>query len=153
MPDPELFLFDSNGLGVLSNDDTTPGNTQSCLPAAFAQVNPCPSTRGSLGPLTSGIYYLAITRAENSPLSSGGFIFSPVLTTDVVGPDLTMGGANPIIGWDGGVNTSPDFDLTQFNIVIVDLPEPALGPLTAAVALAFLLLCRKSRIASQASRP
>jgi hypothetical protein len=152
VPDPELFLFDANGLGVLANDDTTPANTQSCLPASSSQVNPCPSSRGGLGPLTSGIYYLAITRAENSPLSNSGYIFSPVLSTDVVGPDLTMGGAAPITGWDGGVNTSPNFDLTQFDIAIVDLPEPDLGPLTVAAGLALVIFCRKSRSASQANK-
>jgi hypothetical protein len=153
VPDPELFLFNANGLGVLANDDTTPANTQSCLPAPDPQANPCPSSRGSLGPLTSGIYYLAITRSANSPLSNSGYIFSPVLSTDVVGPDLTMGGADPIAGWDGGVNTSPNFDLTQFHIVIVDLPEPDLGPLTVAAALALVIFCRKSRSVSQANKP
>jgi hypothetical protein len=153
VPDPELFLFDSNGLGVLANDDTTPSNTQSCLPAPTPQVNPCPLLRGNLGPVTSGIYYLAITRSANSPLSNSGFIFSPTLSTDVVGPDLTMGGGGPITGWDGGVNSSPNFDLINFDIAIVDSPEPDMGVLTVCAGLAFVLLfSRKSRLGCPAAR-
>ena len=128
--DPELFLFDANALGVYSNDDATPIDLQSCLPSALSS-NPCPSPRDGVGPTTAGIYYLAITRSENEPLSSAGYIFTPVLSTDVVGPDLTMGGGSPITGWDGGVNTSPDFDLINYDIMVQDVPEPPLVLLTA----------------------
>ena len=73
VPDPELFLFDASGLGVYENDDASASNTQSCLPSADA-INPCASSRGGSGPVTPGIYYLAITRSENSPLSDLGEI-------------------------------------------------------------------------------
>ena len=143
VPDPELFLFDANGLGVLMNDDVTGGDTQSCLPS-MGSLNACPANRGNLGPLSMGIYYLAITRSANSPLSNSGYIFSPLLSTDVVGPDLTSGGGDPIVGWDNGVNTSPNFDLTQFDLVISDTPEPVTSSLIAGAGLA-LLLYRKRR--------
>src|ERR1700685_2354412 len=50
VPDPELFLFDANGLGIYENDDASASDTQSCLPSA-ASTNPCSSSRGGSGPL------------------------------------------------------------------------------------------------------
>jgi hypothetical protein len=148
IPDPELFLFDASGLGVLMNDDVTFSDTQACLPS-LASTNPCPNLRDvALGPLAAGTYYLAITRSENMPLSNSGYIFSPVLSTDVVGPDPTQGGGNPIVGWDGGVFTSPNYDLNAFDIVIQDTPEPALGWITACACAAFLLVGRAIRPAA-----
>jgi hypothetical protein len=144
VPDPELFLFNASGLGVYENDDTTTSNTQACLPSADA-LNPCPPSRDGLGPLTPGIYYLAITRSANSPLSNSGFIFSPSLSTDVVGPDLTAGGGDPVNGWDNGVNTGPNFDLTQYDIQINDTPEPATWPMLTAALVALMLFRRKPR--------
>src|SRR6202050_3692217 len=47
IPDTELFLFDSNGLGVYENDDATGANTLSCLPSAGAG-HPCSSSRNGL---------------------------------------------------------------------------------------------------------
>jgi hypothetical protein len=142
VPDPELFLFDASGLGVYENDDASASNTQSCLPSADS-INPCASSRGGSGPVTPGIYYLAITRSENSPLSDMGEIFSPLQSTDVVGPDLTAGGGDPVIGWDGDFFTGTDFDLTQFDIQIADTPEPAMWPLLAAALVALMLFRRK----------
>lgn len=138
VPDPELFLFDANGFGVLMNDDATGSDTQACLPSVGG-LNACPAYRGNLGPLSKGIYYLAITRSANFPLSNSGYIFSPLLSTDVVGPDLTSGGGDPIVGWDNGVNTSPNFDQVNFDLVISDAPEPVTSALVAGSGLALLL--------------
>jgi hypothetical protein len=143
VPDPELFLFDQNGLGVYENDDNG-GDTQACLPSSDSH-NPCASSSGGLGPLTAGFYYLAITRAENSPLSASGYIFSPLLSSDVVGPDPTQGGGDPIESWDGMVDAAPDFDLINYQIEIADTPEPATWPLTAGVFGALVLYRRKAR--------
>lgn len=142
IPDPELFLFDSTGLGVLTNDDISGGNTQACLPSLIA-ANPCPAPRPpGLGPLTPGVYYLAITRSANNPLSNSGYMFSPLLSTDVVGPDPTSGGLDPIVGWDNGVASSPDFDLVNYDIVLQFTPEPAVGLFTAA-GLGILIFRRR----------
>lgn len=147
IPDPELFVFDSGGNGVLMNDDVSFSDTQSCLPS-LGSSNPCPSPRAAtLGPVMPGTYYLAITRSENLPLSNTGYIFSPLLSTDVVGPDLTQGGGSPITGWDGGVNTSPNFDLNAFDILIQDTPEPAMAWITSFAFAGLLFLRRKRRAA------
>ena len=142
IPDTELLLFDSTGLGVYANDDIDGGNTLSCLPSADGG-NPCPATRpAGVGPTSDGIYYLAITRSSNLPLSFDGEIFTILNSTDVVGPDLTMGGGSPITGWDGGAFTSPDFDLTGFDITLTgvsaEVPEPGVLALLL-VGMCFLI--------------
>jgi hypothetical protein len=148
VPDTELFLFDAGGLGVYANDDASGSNTLSCLPSADSS-NPCSSTRPvGVGPTTDGTYYLAITRSANGPLSVAGEIFSSVSSTDVVGPDLTMGGGSPIVDWDNNVFTSPDFDLTAFNITLTGtspVPEPATWSLFATGLV--LVLLRRKRLA------
>jgi len=140
--DPALFLFDSTGLGVYMNDDQSNDpttGTQSCLPSSDSN-NPCPSPSGGLGPVTPGIYYLAITFSGNLPWDSSNTynFLSSFSSTDVLGPDPTAG---PIAGWDSEASV-PDFDNVNYDIVITGIPEPASWTLTAVIA-AFVLLARK----------
>jgi len=147
VPDTELFLFDAGGIGVYANDDISGSNTLSCLPSADSS-NPCLSTRPiGVGPITDGAYYLAITRSANGPTSVGGEIFSSVLSTDVVGPDPTMGGGSPITGWDGNVYASSDFDLTAYDITLTgtSIPEPATWALIATGMV--LVIFRRKQLA------
>jgi hypothetical protein len=144
VPDTELFLFNASGLGVFANDDATASNTLSCLPSVGGG-NPCSSSRpAGVGPTSNGTYYLAITRSENDPLSVAGDIFNILNSTDVVGPDTTMGGGSPITGWDGDVFTGPDFDLTGFDILLTGtslstVPEPPTWLLVAIAMWGFVL--------------
>jgi hypothetical protein len=140
IPDTALFLFDSSGVGVYMNDDISGSNTFSCLPSGDAG-NPCPTGRGGTGPLTDGIYYLAISRSANYPVDAfDNEIFSPVSSTDVVGPSST----NPVAGWDGGTFTSPDFDLINYDIMLTGVvPEPMTWPLTVGAVLIAAFLRRK----------
>jgi hypothetical protein len=146
IPDTELFLFDSNGLGVYGNDDIDGGNTLSCLPSADGG-NPCSSARpAGVGPTTDGFYYLAITRSSNLPLSVDGDIFTILNFTDVVGPDGTMGGNSAITDWDGGAFTSPDTDLVNFDIKLTGVsavPEPGVLALLAIGLLCVVLRKRQ----------
>lgn len=133
IPDTELFLFDSSGMGVYGNDDIDGGNTLSCLPSAVVS-NPCSSSRpGGVGPMTDGDYFLAITRSANSPLDgSASDIFTILNSTDVAGPNA---GTGPIADWDGGVFTNPDTDLVNFDILLTGttpVPEPGTWALIAA---------------------
>jgi len=95
-----------------------------------------------LGPLAPGDYFLAITRSANYPVDSGSNeIFSPVFSTDVVGPN---GGVGPIAGWDGFSFTSPDTDLVNYDIFLSGtVPEPATWLLVGSAGLVLLLLRRR----------
>jgi hypothetical protein len=138
VPDTELFLFDSTGVGVYMNDEMTFSNTQSCLPSLAG--NPCPSVRNGVGPASDGVYYLAITRSANLPVGAHGELFAPLLSTDVAGPVLN----DPITGWDGAVNTSPNFDQINYDIILQGaVPEPPLWMVTAGAVLVFILLRRR----------
>jgi len=88
--DPQLFLFDANGLGVYSNDD---------LVAAFQQQPTLPSFH-PLTPNSPGIYYLAISLWNNEAISAGGLIFPD--TGDAINGPTGSGGASPISGYDNG---------------------------------------------------
>jgi hypothetical protein len=124
IPDTELFLFDSSGNGIYFNDDISGSDTLSCLPSADI-FNPCPAGSGGLGPLSAGIYYLAITRSFNGPLDAlSNEIFTNAVSTDVVGPNPGVG---PIAAWDGNGVASPNSDLVNYDILLtgtVATPEP-----------------------------
>ena len=150
--DTELFLFDSTGRGVYANDDIAGGNTLSCLPSQVD--NPCSSSQPpGVGPAADGIYYLAISRSSNMPLSASGEIFTILNSTDVVGPDTTMGGKDPIINWDGGAFTSPDTDLVNYDILLTGtvpatVPEPSTWPVIGVGGVLLVLRRRKIRASS-----
>lgn len=110
--DPQLFLFDSNGLGVYMNDDGMGTGSQSVLPASHP-----------LGPASAGLYYLAIVFWDNQPFSISGSIFENLL--DVAGP--SVGGLDPISFWNDDV-LLPNFDVaTGYQIALMGVspvPEP-----------------------------
>lgn len=85
--DTQLFLFNSAGLGVVTNDDAAAGGLRSDIPAANGFVT------------TPGLYYLAISTFNNDPLSASGFIF-PNSFSGVNGP-TGPGGGSPLTGFDG----------------------------------------------------
>jgi hypothetical protein len=138
IPDTVLALFDSSGYGVYLNDDI--GGS------VYSTLSYLPS--GGVGPTSNGIYYLAISESFDYPTSDFGETFSPVLSTDVVGPDFTQGGGSPITGWDGGASGA-DTDLVNYDIVLTgtsSVPEPATW-LLMALGLGLVFFFRK-RIAA-----
>jgi hypothetical protein len=152
--DTELFLFDSTGHGVFANDDMGGGDpttfSLACLPSTLN--DPCPAALPSgVGPMSNGVYYLAITRSSDMPLSDLGEIFTLISSTDVVEPDLTMGGADPLSGWDGGGFTDPNSDAVNYDIVLtgtmpeVTTPEPATWSMLSIAGLGLALLRSKTR--------
>ncbi len=134
IPDTELFLFDSTGLGVYFNDDISGGNTLSCLPSSDL-ANPCLAPAAGLGPLSAGIYYLGVAYSADGPLdASSNEIFTNVLSTDVVGPNAGVGA---IADWDNFVFTQPNSDIVNYDIDITGTtPEPSTWILSAGALLA-----------------
>jgi len=110
---PALWLFDSQGFGVLGNDDDP-------ILGGFGARLITPSTDGVTLMLSPGTYYLAITESGNVPLSfrqglfssKGGFeeIFSFVNSTEVSGPD-GIGADNPLAGWSGGAGSDGNYGI------------------------------------------
>ncbi|HEY3937478.1 MAG TPA: PEP-CTERM sorting domain-containing protein [Bryobacteraceae bacterium] len=145
VPDTKLFLFDGTGHAVYENDDITGANTLSCLPSAIAS-NPCGFSGNGLGPFTAGNYFLAITRSDEAPWDSlNNYLFNEAAdSTAVNGPDFSAGGANPIAGWDDGVYTAPNYDLTAYEIDLTGTsPEPSTGWLMAGAGAVLFGLRRR----------
>jgi hypothetical protein len=122
--DPQLFLFNSAGIGVFMNDDDPSG-----LNGAQSALGPLP-----LGFL-QGVYVLAIGWWDNEPVSAiDDLIFDPVLG---VSPD-------PVAGWNNDVlqrvdsPTGYQIDLTGA-LPATAVPEPATITMTA-LGLAGVLL-------------
>ena len=83
--DAQLFLFDDQGLGVYSSDDTVAGFGGAFLPAG-----------DPLTPTAAGVYYLAVNRFNVEPFSAAGAIFSDdVVLNGPTGP----GAGSPVSGW------------------------------------------------------
>ncbi len=126
--DTQLFLFDSTGLGVYTNDDAV--GLRSTLPAAHA-----------LGPALPGQYYLAISTFDNDPVSGAGLIF-PNTFPGVFGP-TGPGGAAPITGWAGAGSTGTyNIHLTGANFGV---PVPGTVLLVATGLLGVGTLRRRRR--------
>ena len=97
-----------------------------------------------MGPTSNGVYYLAITRSANGPVSNTGEIFTGNMIGAVAGPDLTAGGGGAVTGFDNGVNTETDFDNVNYHILLGGtVPEPATWTLMCAAAITLLLIRRK----------
>lgn len=95
--DTRLWLFDSDGFGLLANDD-----------AGGAQSGFFGSSTDGTGIMISapGTYLIAVSGAGTEPLDKNGdplFLFT--LAGEVSGPD-GPGGGNPIAGWSDDRNDS-----------------------------------------------
>lgn len=110
--DPQLFLFDSAGLGVEARDDIVEATArQSDLTAG----NPH-------SPTSPGIYHLAVSRWDNDALSSGGLIFPGGTIGDgtagmVVGP-TGPGGGSPVSAWTGNGDAANEDGGTSYSIAL-----------------------------------
>ena len=135
---PALWLFDSEGFGVLGNDDDP------ILGGPGARLI-TPSTDGVTLLLPPGIYYLAVTESGNVPLSfvdgfpregKGSFeeifMFNDLL--EVSGPD-GLGADYALADWSGGAGT-----LGTYGINIT--PTPSTVGLFSIFSLG---ICRRRR--------
>jgi len=99
----QLWLFKASlgdGFGVIANDDITPLNFASRIPA------------GSIAGQPPGCYFLAISVFNSDPVSVGGPIFNQATTTEVTGPD-GAGTGFAHTGWTGTVSKpTGDYEYT-----------------------------------------
>lgn len=133
--DTALYLFDAAGLGIYMNDDIADATgLNSLLPSGHAS-----------GPLSDGIYYLAVAiggfvaeGANGSPsFLSGGF-------NDVLGGDA---GAGALVGW-SGFDSGSEAPLSYFieltGATNAELPEPGTIGLALAAGLGLWIARRRS---------
>jgi hypothetical protein len=120
--DPQLFLFDENGMGVYANDDDS--GLQPSLPPGHLY-----------SPTTPGLYYLAITAFDRDPYSVTGLIFPSFPFWETHGP-TEVGGGDPITQWvsSGDTGASYTIDLTGARYILpsvfVDIkPDSCPNPL------------------------
>ncbi|WP_341529899.1 filamentous hemagglutinin N-terminal domain-containing protein [Nostoc sp. UHCC 0302] len=109
--DTRLFLFDSSGRGLYSNDDSVEF-IQSTVP--FVQ----PFT-----PTTAGTYYLGITSSGNKPTSDDGLIFDENYG---YGNPIGSGAKLPLSGWDNKGTDSGDYTIRLISNSSVNLPSAGL---------------------------
>lgn len=134
---PALWLFDTQGYGILGNDDDP------ILGGPGARLI-APSTDGVTLQLAPGIYFLAITESGNVPLSMqsdpapGAGVFQEIFffetITEVSGPD-GAGADNPLAGWSGGAGS-----IGNYGVVITPTPASI-----AAFSLMGLAASRRKR--------
>lgn len=114
LEDPQLFLFNADGIGVYGNDDTS-FSTQAVLPSG-----------GMFSPTNSGFYYLAISNSGNNPFSNEGSIFPDNLIGDAFGAN-GAGGGSPLSGFTGTTAMGGRYaiSLTGVKTAAARVPEPS----------------------------
>ena len=131
--DTQLSLFNSSGVGIVTNDDAASGGEQSSL-----------STGGAL--LAPGNYYLLITGSGNYPVDSTGALIFPNFTTGV-NPEGTYAATSalPIAGFTGNSNEGGNYDIGITVIPSALVPEPSTAAAIAAGVGGLVLVCRRRR--------
>ena len=93
----QLWLFRSNGLGLLANDND-PGNSPLSL------IGHAANDGSGAAILDPGTYYIAVSGANRIPVSTVNQMTLPIFqfanSFEVSGPD-GPGGGSPITGWTG----------------------------------------------------
>jgi len=115
--DPQLWLFDENGVGILGNQDNLSAGVSG--EAGFGGA----ANDGSGSQLThEGVYYIAVSGSGSAPLDdSSSAIFSISVSTEISGPD----GSNDAFSdaW-SGIGTVGEYSI-QFSGVKLFLIERA----------------------------
>jgi hypothetical protein len=137
--DDQLSLFNSSGVGVLTNDDSAAGGDQASLSSAGTTLTP-------------GDYYLLISGSGNYPVNSAsGLIFHNYTdgTTDASGTYAPTGVAGAITGYTGNSNYAGNYTIAiggaQFaNFSLVPEPSTVAAVIAGFGGLALVLRRRRS---------
>lgn len=126
LTNPQLFLFDANGFGVLANRDFQTFDQ-------YPRLGPV-ADDGTFTLTTPGLYYLAISGVGSDPFS--GSTMSPIFNfgvpIEISGPD-GPGGMSPLVDWtDPSMYGSYYIELTGVTFA----PAPGAGVLAAMGAAA-----------------
>lgn len=142
--DTELFLFDSEGLGLLANDDDAADGQQSTIP------NMADDGTGA-AVMLPGRYFLAITGKGNKPTSNGGqLIFNQPSATEVSGPD-GPGAAFVQDNWTPGTGPIGSYTIQLTGVSF--LPDPVPSSSTGGILLLILVLAVCGGLALRGRRP
>jgi hypothetical protein len=106
--DTALFLFDSNGFGLIFNEDLSDDIWQSRIEIS----------------LDPGLYYIGVAAWDFDPISAGGEIFPDEPWTDQLGP-TGPGGGQPLSGWSGNDHDEYGYYTISMNQTTAPVPEPA----------------------------
>ena len=127
LEDMQLFLFDAVGRGVYANDDAGPFTGRSTLP-----------TDRPPGPLTPGLYFLAISGFDRDPESSAGLIFPADIGPGVFEPN-GLGSGAPISSWSGASSQFGSYTILLTGADPVPLSVPPGGVPTPEPSTIILL--------------
>ncbi len=133
--DTALFLFNSSGMAIYTNDDASGTSIQSTLPGGS-------SFTMSLAP---GLYYIAISLSGNEPINSNGqLLFAPYTGGDPSSVRGPAAGLNPnTLGNFNGLTSFAEMGAYRINLSAV--PEPSTFALCLAGAAAAGVYLRKRR--------
>jgi hypothetical protein len=127
----QLFLFNLDGTGIASNDDTASGPL-SRLPVG----NPLYTG------LAAGYYYLVIDGSSSNPAnSSGGAIFPDSPPTGVYGPQSS----SAFTQYSGNSNEGGTYSIALTGVSMAAVPEPSTALLFVVGGAGFTWLLRKKR--------
>jgi hypothetical protein len=136
--DTALFLFNSSGRPVYSNDDDPGGlSLQSTLPAGNA-----------LGPVSAGTYYLAISLSGSEPVNfANQLLFATGASTAVLGPNPSATG--PEVNFDSSL-VDPSSAIGAYEIDLTGtqtVPEPSVPAtfILGSLVSAGIFFARKRR--------
>ncbi len=133
--DTALFLFNSLGMAIYTNDDASGTSLQSTLPSGA-------SFTMSLAP---GLYHIAISLSGNEPVNSNGqLLFLPYSGGDPTSVRGAAAGVNPAtLANFNGLTSFPE--MGAYRIDLMAVPEPSATALYLAGAGAIGFLLRKRR--------
>ena len=135
--DTALFLFDSTGHAIATNDDASGTSFDSSLPSGNTLISG----------LAAGTYYLAISSSGNEPVNlNNQLLFAGYPGGDTTAVRGAASGLNPTT--ESGFNAA-EYDTTTFGAYRIDLvavPEPSTWAALAAgsIAAGFTILRRRN---------